>query len=383
MITRPGCGVAAVTVALLASWPVLGYPELVALGVTGALTLAVAALWMASRPQVRVVRRIEPTRVAEGGEARGVLSVTNTGRRRCPPFLAVETVGDHRVRVALPSLAAGASHEVAYSLPTDRRGVHPVGPLTVGHSDPLGLFHAGRSYPSRSRLWVQPRPCPLLPLPTGRSRETDGRTSAAAPSGGVAFHSLREYVWGDDLRLVHWPSTARTGTLMIRHNVVPHEPRALILLDTSGAPYTDASFEDAVRVAASLAVAAFDGGFPVVVRTTGGVSVSGERGPSTRGDLLDLFAEVRRREDDPGLAGLTGLGLADDGAALGVVTGVPPTAALQAVSTVSRRFAMVSIAMLGERGGRAAPAPAGVFTVSAPTSAEFAVSWNRAVASAP
>lgn len=90
MITRSGCGLAVVTAALLASWPVLGYPELVALGVTGALALATAALWMASRPQVRVVRRIEPTRVVEGGEAHGVLTVTNTGRRRCPPFLAIE-----------------------------------------------------------------------------------------------------------------------------------------------------------------------------------------------------------------------------------------------------------------------------------------------------
>lgn len=199
----------------------------------------------------------------------------------------------------------------------------------------------------------------------------------------MAFHSLREYVWGDDLRLVHWRSTARTGTLMIRHNVVPHEPRALILLDTSSTPYTDVSFEEAVRVAASLAVAAFDGGFPVVVRTTGGVSASGERGPSSRGDLLDLFAEVRRRDDDPGLATLAQLGLADDGAALGVVTGTPPAASLRAVSAVSRRFAMVSLGMLGDRvDGNGQVAPAGVFAVSASTSVEFAARWNRAVASA-
>ncbi|WP_261558728.1 DUF58 domain-containing protein [Frankia tisae] len=377
MITRSGWGALIGTVVLLASWPLLRYPELAGLGATGLVVLAGAALWMVARPQVRVVRRIEPARVVEDGDARGVLSVTNVGRRRCPPFVAVESVGDERVAVTLPSLAAGAARDVDYPLPTHRRGVHPVGPLTVGHSDPLGLFRAGRSYPSHARLWVYPRLHPLVPLPTGRSREVDGRTSALAPSGGVAFHSLREYERGDDLRLIHWPSTARTGTIMIRHHVVPHEPRMLVLLDTSAAPYTDASFEAAIRVAASLAVAAFDGGHPVEVRTTGGARAAAERGVSARGELLDLFTEAVRTERDPGLAGLLGLGQDGDGAALGIVTGTPGQAMLDAVGPALRRFATVSLALIGERRGGPAPVVPGAFTVAAATSDEFAAAWNR------
>ncbi|WP_326828383.1 DUF58 domain-containing protein [Parafrankia elaeagni] len=367
----------AVTVVLFASGLALGYRELVALASTGLATLAAAAGWMAVRPQVRIVRRIEPARVTEGGAARGLLAVTNTGTRRCPPFLAVETVGGRRVRVAVPSLAAGETREVACLLPTDRRGIFPVGPLTVGHSDPFGLFHAARSYPSQARLTVQPRPESVLPPPTGRSRETDGRTSAAAPTGGVAFHSLREYVRGDDLRLVHWPSSARTGTLLVRHNVVPHEPRMVVVLDTSAAPYTDDSFEEAVRVAASLTVAAFDGGLPVDVRTTSGARFAAERGLSARGELLDLFAAAHRGEDDPGLPALLRLGSAGDGAALAVVTGAPVPAALGAVTAVRRQFAMLSVAMItSER----VAAPAGAFVVNAATSGAFAAAWNRAVA---
>ncbi|MEX5637180.1 DUF58 domain-containing protein [Parafrankia sp. FMc2] len=229
---------------------------------------------------------------------------------------------------------------------------------------------------------VQPRPEFVLPPPTGRSRETDGRTSAAAPSGGVAFHSLREYVRGDDLRLVHWPSSARTGTLMIRHNVVPHEPRMVIMLDTSEAPYTDDSFEEAVRVAASLTVAAFDGGFPVEVRTTAGAHLAAERGLSARGELLDLFAAARRSEGDPGLPELIRLGLADDGAALGIVTGMPAPVVLRAVTAVRRRFAMVSLALLtdpADAPGQPGLVPEGVFAVRAATSGAFATAWNRAV----
>ncbi|MCK9924405.1 DUF58 domain-containing protein [Frankia sp. AgPm24] len=379
MITRSGWGALVATAVLLASWPMLRYPELLGLGVTGLVVLAGGALWLLARPRVRVARRIEPSRVAQGGEAHGVLTVTNVGSRRCPPFVAVEAVAGQRVRVTVPSLAAGASREIDYPLPTDRRGVHPVGPLTVGHSDPLGLFRAANTYPSPTRLWVYPRVHPMAPLPTGRFPDLDGRTSAFAPAGGVAFHSLREYARGDDLRLIHWPSTARTGTLMIRHNVVPHEPRMLVLLDTSAAPYTDESFESAVRVAVSLAVAAFEGGHPVQARTTGGALASAERGASGRGALLDLFAEAGRRDDDPGLAAISGLDTAQDGAALAIVTGTPRQAALHAVGPTLRRFPAASVAFLGAHAGGPAPAVPGAFTVAAATSADFATVWNRTV----
>ncbi|MCM3925604.1 DUF58 domain-containing protein, partial [Frankia sp. AiPs1] len=309
MISRSGWGAFVATVLLLASWPLLHYPELLGLGGTGVVVLVGGALWMPARPRLQVVRRVEPARVAQDSPARGVLTVTNIGRRRCPPFVAVETVAGERVTVTLPSLAAGATGQVEYPLPTARRGVHPIGPLTVGHSDPLGLFRTGQSYPSTTRMWVYPTLHPMAPLPTGRSPELDGRTSAVAPGGGVAFHSLREYVRGDDLRLIHWPSTARTGTLMIRHNVVPHEPRMLVLLDTSAAPYTEESFEAAVRVAASLAVAAFNGGHPVEARTTAGARAAAERGVTGQGALLALFAEASFGvPGDRGLAVLPGLG---------------------------------------------------------------------------
>ncbi|MCM3925945.1 DUF58 domain-containing protein [Frankia sp. AiPs1] len=177
---------------------------------------------------------------------------------------------------------------------------------------------------------------------------------------------------------MHWPSTARTGTIMIRHHVVPHEPRMLVLLDTSATPYTDTSFEAAVRVAASLAVAAFDGGHPVEVRTTGGARAAAERGVSARAELLDLFAEAVRDERDPGLGALPGLGQAGDGAALGIVTGAGQVM-LDAVGPALRRFATVSLALIGERRDGPAPVVPGAFTVAAATSVAFAAAWNRTV----
>ena len=106
------------------------------------------------------------------------------------------------------------------------------------------------------------------------------------------FVSMREYVSGDDPRLIHWPTTARTGQLMVREHVEVRRPEFTIVVDTAAASGDPESFEEIVDVAATLAVHALRTGLEVVVRTNER-SRSGQPTPlHSEADVLELLTPV-------------------------------------------------------------------------------------------
>src|SRR5262249_22634784 len=157
------------------------------------------------RPALRVHREIAPARVARGDAALGLLTLTG---RLVGPAEGVEECGPSPVPVELRG-----SRTVTYFLPTTARAELRAGPLRVTSCDPLGLFRRVDRYGQPATLLVHPRTVPLATLPSGRLATVDGPASLLAPGGTVTFHGLREYTSGDDLRHIHWRTSARTGTL--------------------------------------------------------------------------------------------------------------------------------------------------------------------------
>jgi uncharacterized protein (DUF58 family) len=377
VLTRSGATMACAAVGLVALGGWADYPELVTLGLVAAGTLLVAAGWLMASPRLTVVRELRPRRVFEGGAAQATLTVTNVGRRGSPPLMIIEVVGGHRTTVAVPALTAGHSCTVGYPLPVTRRGRYLIPPVELGHSDPLRLLHRGRACGGDLVVHVYPRVHLLATITVGGPQDAEGQTAGGAPLGGAAFHSLREYVPGDDWRRIHWGATARTGTVMSRHVVMPDEPCQLVVLDTSSAPYPGSLFEDAVRVAASFCVAAERSGLPLRLRTTGGA----ERESS--GTALELLSTVDSDRADRGLTALVELvrDVVSDtqGVALTIVTGRVDTAAAQLLMSLRPRFLSVSLAQLVSPDHAVPPRPRGVLAVAAPGSEQFAANWNRLV----
>ncbi|WP_216216594.1 DUF58 domain-containing protein [Amycolatopsis aidingensis] len=387
MLTGKGAVLAASAVLLLTGGLLTGYPELLLLGLGCVAALLVAAVWMLARPRLTTVRAISPPRVPEGDPAYGVLTVTNIGRRRSPPLLVTETLAGRRIAVPLPSLPAGGSTESTYPLPTDRRGRHVLPAPAVGHADPLQLLRTRAAHGRESVLYVYPRAHRIAPLPMAGIRETEGGDAHGSARDGVAFHSLRDYQPGDDWRRIHWPSTARTGTLQVRHHVVPDEPRQLIVLDTSARPYPGAAFEDAARVAASWCLAAGHAGLRFELRTTGDrVGTAGRRQWSSEATTaLDQLSVARPAAADPGIAGLPDLvrDLVATGEwiTLGLVTGRESAPVRQVLAAIRPWFRAITVVHIGQAEVGQEQPPDGVVVLHARSSTEFADRWSSAVRS--
>ncbi len=311
-MTRSGWVAATTGVVLLVLGYALGYPELLALGVGAFGLLAFGALLVAGRPAVQVDRQVDPLRVTRGDPAIALLVVRNPSSRRRLRVEVVEpvtrTVGSTssttELRVAVPTLARSGVRRRTYRLPADRRGVLTVGPLRWERSDPFGLWRRRQDVEQVRTVFVHPKVHTLDLAASGRARHLDGPTSDKAPRGSITFQALREYVRGDDMRLIHWKSSARMGTLMVKESVDTAMPHTTVLFDTRAASYDDGDrFEEAVDVVASLLTAATRAQFPCRLVTTGGVQSESRGSTEETRSVLDLLAGLDADSDD-GFIGL-------------------------------------------------------------------------------
>ncbi|MGH3914676.1 MAG: DUF58 domain-containing protein, partial [Pseudonocardiaceae bacterium] len=255
-LTGTGWSVLAGSAVLLGAGLGFGYQVLVGLAVAGAVLLATAALFVSIRPTVSLRRTITPDRLGVGQPALGRMVIRNLSRWPAPGFVVVDRITGEGLELAVPGLAAGGWRTVQYPVPTRRRGRLPLGPITIERTDPLGLLRRKQRHGGEDVLWVHPRIHSMRTLPVGTVPDFEGRRTDNARTGTVTFSALREYVVGDDPRRIHWRSTARTGSLMVREHVDTTEPTTTVVLDTRAGALLPAVFEHAVEAAASVARAA-------------------------------------------------------------------------------------------------------------------------------
>jgi uncharacterized protein (DUF58 family) len=329
LTTRGRSFLAAASAAGLAAL-ILGEKDLLRVAILlAALPLLAAAYVGRTRYKLACSRTLDPHRVPVGASARVVLRLQNLSRLPTGTMLLEDKLPyalGSRPRLVLERLGAQQASSVAYTVRADVRGRYEVGPLVVRLTDPFGLCELIRAFPSIDKLTVVPQ---VVALPSVRlAGEFAGAGESRARS--VAVHgeddaATREYRHGDDLRRVHWRSTARVGELMVRREEQPWESRATVVLDTRGYAHRGegptASFEWAVSAAASIAVHLRHGGYKLRLVTDSGVDVDTTEadgdGPildqladvrlAQRGDVATLIERVRHRSDGGLIIGVFGL----------------------------------------------------------------------------
>ena len=260
---------------------VLGASALTALALASLvlLTRAHHAAWKRLR-HLRVHREMEGS-AFEDEEVRVVVVLENHGREAVPLVDVVDAFGPaHADRQALLDpgpLGGGRRRRLAYRTACSRLwGVYAVGPLSLGVSDPLGLFSPRRSVPEIEPFDVFPRVHPVsLERLGSRASFAPSDPTAARAGQSAAYLGVRDFRPGDDVRRVHWPATARRGFPMVKEFEVDLTPYFTLFLDLERAHRAGTGQKSTLEY---------------VVRTAACLLASAAR----RGDLVQAFGEHAR-----------------------------------------------------------------------------------------
>jgi len=294
----------ATAVVLFVAGRILGWQELVIAAVVVTTVLVLCTFFLIGRTDYDVGLDLNRTRVVVGERAVGALSLANTGTRAIPPSRIVLPVGAGRGEFAVRRLAPGDEAEELFAIPTQRRAVLKVGPVSVVRGDPLGLFERVQRRDEPVDLFVHPKTVLFDGQSLGFLRDLEGMPATDLSRDDVSFHALRQYEPGDDRRHVHWKSTARTGDLMVRQYEETRRSHFVIGLSRHPSDYRDPEeFELAVSAAGSLGLRALRDSQRVDVRSQGG-AIAAESGKRFLDSLSGLVYSRPREGDLVGLAGL-------------------------------------------------------------------------------
>lgn len=266
VVTPLGWVLAALVPAAFGVGYALGWVELVVVGWAGTVLAIIAALYLIGRSPFHIDLTLAHRRVVVGEPARGGVTVSNPTGRRILGVTVEIPVGVGLAELAMPSLKPGAAFTNTFAIPTLRRGLIPVGPVRTVRADPIGLVRRELVWTDVEELVVHPRTVSVPSTSTGLIRDLEGSPTRDLTSSDVAFHALREYQPGDDRRYIHWKSSAKTGTFMVRQFEQTRRSHLVVALSLATSDYaSEEEFELAVSVTGSLGVRAIRDGRTVSV----------------------------------------------------------------------------------------------------------------------
>ncbi|MEO6651284.1 MAG: DUF58 domain-containing protein [Ilumatobacteraceae bacterium] len=372
MPTRQGWTIAVGAIAALVIGRVFGIVELFVIGAgLGIAVIVAVAVVRLHQPRLAITRWVHPSVLTVGETGRVDLLVQNRAGVRSPRVDLTEPVGaSNTAHMTIAALRSGDEVTAGYRVPALRRGLLAVGPAELERTDLLGLAVLRRVAIGVTELTVAPQTFEL-PMPA-LGHGVLGRHLLALSQrvGPGEFHSLRDYVAGDEPRTIHWKASARSEGLKVRQHEAQGVRRCIVVLDRDGDAYPAGDsdealdvFERAVTAAGSVTVSAERVGLTTRFVTGGGIDL---RGPDVAANTLRALASIAvgpslgELERDPG----EGLGL------VVVVTSSPATDAW-------RRTERIVDPTLTRIGVFTHATPASPLSVDASTLESFKHNWSR------
>lgn len=302
-VTATGIAVGIVGVLTVGLGLVLGLAEVTGLGITMGLLVGVASISVRlQHPSLGCSRAVGATRTVVDHTVTVQTTVTHTGSGHSRQVRLVHpvTYPDGRTSTArhtVRPLAAGETDTSSFGLRIPRRGICVVGDLRIELTDPFGLARRVLPGPTAARITVLPRIAVVVP-PKFRVEAESHATAPPSNSFGTEFASLREYTRGDDLRKVHWRTSARRDELVVRRDAEPMRPGCTVVLDVRADVHDATSFEGAVSAAASILVGAGKAAQPTRLCTTAGFDSARGSGHHHVDLVLGMLAVVEQSRGD-------------------------------------------------------------------------------------
>lgn len=368
MPTARGWLVAFVGAILVGAGLAFGSPAIEQLGaaLVGLVVIAVAVVRL-GRHEISVTRKLPVRRVAAGQSLTVSLELANEGRGSAPLLLIEDRLPPGvagQARFAVNGVEARGQRDAGYELLPSRRGRYTVGPLEIAFVDPFTLARLRVRSAGTEPILVHPRIEPLaLPRDLGERRSLSA-SALRQPTGasGEDFYTLREYIEGDDLRKIHWPSTAKRERFMIRQEETPWHTRSCIVLDDVAGDGDRAgelaAFERMVEAAASVVDLYHRSGYSYRLTPARHAGLPPGRGSDHLHRCLDLLATISQGEGEPHTlpARLVELetGTRAEGT-LVLVTGTLTAKSIAAIARCRRRFRdVIAVVVPSHRFGAAA-----------------------------